>query len=54
VRDHEVPAHEGADHEEEAADRETQLVSEAQGRHTEPAHQAYKSGAKRVIVSRWG
>ena len=53
ARHDEVPAHESAHHEEQASHSETELISEAHGRHTGTAHAAYKSGAKRVIISRW-
>ena len=53
ARHHEVPAHESAHHEEQASHSETELISEAYGRHAWTAHAAYKSGAKRVIISRW-
>jgi hypothetical protein len=49
----EVPAHESAHHEEQASHSETELISEAHGRHAGTAHAMYKSGAKRVIISRW-
>lgn len=51
--DYDVPADEGPHDEEETAEREAQLMAEAKGRHTRTAHEAYKSGAKRVMVSRW-